>query len=66
MVSASIHDSEDEIAEYLTDPEIIHERYEKLVDLVINGGPGKNVPSTVIDCTGDEPVVIRQGLGQVL
>ena len=66
LVSASLHDSEDEIAEYLTDPEIIHERYEKIVDLVIDGGPGKNVPSTVIDCTGDEPVVVRQGLGEVL
>ncbi len=65
LVSASLHDREDEIAEYLTDPETIYDRFGELVDLVIDSGPGNNVPSTVIDCTGDEPVIIRQGLGQV-
>jgi tRNA threonylcarbamoyl adenosine modification protein (Sua5/YciO/YrdC/YwlC family) len=65
MVSASLRDDMDTIAEYLTDPEEIHERFENLVDLVISGGYGKNVASTVIDCSGDEPVIIREGLGVV-
>jgi tRNA threonylcarbamoyl adenosine modification protein (Sua5/YciO/YrdC/YwlC family) len=46
-----------------TDPETIHEKFEKLVDIVIDGGTGGTEPSTVIDYTGDEPVVIRQGVG---
>ena len=48
----------------VTDPELIHEAYGKLVDLVIDGGYGKNVPSTVVDCTGDEITLVRQGLGE--
>ena len=46
-----------------TDPEIIHEKFEKLVDIVIDGGIGGMEPSTIIDFTGDEPVVTRQGIG---
>lgn len=53
----------DMVEEY-TDPEVIHENFKGLVDIVINGGPGGIVPSTVIDCTTAEPVVIRQGLGE--
>ena len=52
-------------SEYITDPELIHEKYNRLVDLVIDGGYGNNIPSTVIDCTGDEIVVTRQGLGEL-
>ena len=62
IMTASLKD-DDEIIEYTTDPELIHERHQEKVDLVINGGFGHNHPSTVIDCTGDEPIVIRQGLG---
>lgn len=62
LISASIKD-DDHIIEYTTDPEEIFEDVKKLVDLVIDGGPGGNIPSTVIDCTGGEPVLIRQGLG---
>ena len=53
--------AEDEVVEYMTDPELIHEKYEKLVDLVIDGGFGQNVASTVVDCTDDRIEVIRQG-----
>lgn len=52
----------DFVEEY-TDPETIYERFDKLVDIVIDGGPGGMVPSTVIDCVGVEPEIIRQGLG---
>ncbi len=62
LVSTSIHD-DDEILEYTTDPELIYEKYKDRVDLVINGGYGDNVASTVVDCTGDEPEIIRQGKG---
>lgn len=62
IVSTSIYD-EDSIIEYTSDPEQIHNRYEKLVDMVVDGGFGGNIPSTVIDCTGDEPLIIREGKG---
>lgn len=64
MLTSSVRDN-DEIVEYTTDPELIHERYEKLVDLVVDGGFGHNVASTVVDCTGDEIEIIRQGIGEL-
>ena len=64
ILSTSIHD-EDEVIEYSTDPELIFEKYQHLVDVVIDGGYGQNVASTILDCTGDEVEVIRQGLGQL-
>jgi len=53
-----------EMVEEYTDPAIIYETFGKLVDFVIDGGPGGIVPSTVIDCTSDEWIVTRQGLGE--
>lgn len=64
IMTTSIH-SDDEIIDYQTDPELIHERFKKLVDIVIDAGPCGNIPSTVIDCTGDEMVVIRAGKGDI-
>jgi tRNA threonylcarbamoyl adenosine modification protein (Sua5/YciO/YrdC/YwlC family) len=54
----------DQMVEDYTDPEIIHEKFGKLVDIVIDGGIGGVLPSTIVDCTGDEPVLLRKGLGQ--
>lgn len=65
ILTTSIKDDDDEILEYLTDPELIFEKYNKLVDIVIDGGPGNIIPSTVVDCTTDEIEVIREGLGQI-
>ncbi len=62
IMSTSIHD-EDEIIEYSTDPELIHEKFQDIVDLVIDGGFGDNIPSTIVDCTEETPVIIRQGKG---
>src|SRR5690625_433308 len=62
IISTSIKD-DDEVIEYTTDPELIHEKWDHLVDLVIDGGYGGNVASTVIDLTGSEPEVIREGKG---
>ena len=62
IVSTSIHD-DDEILEYSTDPELIFEKWQNQVDAVIDGGYGDNVASTVIDLSGDEPVLIREGKG---
>ena len=64
ILSTSVHD-EDEIIEYTTDPELIHEKFGDLVDLVIDGGYGGNTPSTVIDCTSEEPILIRKGKGEI-
>lgn len=62
IVSTSIHD-DDEVLEYSTDPELIFEKWQHLVDLVIDGGYGDNVGSTIIDLSGYEPIVIREGKG---
>ena len=66
ILSTSVRDDENEIQEYFTDPELIHERYENIADVVINGGYGSLDPSTIVDCTGDEPVIIRQGKGELI
>lgn len=57
---------DDDIIEYMTDPELIHEKYKDLVDLVIDGGYGNLTPSTIVDCTGSEIEIIRQGAGELL
>jgi len=64
VITTSIRD-EDALVEYITDPELIHEKFEDLVDLVIDGGYGDNEPSTIIDCTTGEAEIIRQGKGIV-
>lgn len=61
LVSSSIH-SEDEIQEYLTEPEEIEEVWKHKVEWIIDGGAGSNMGSTVLDCTSDEPTVVREGL----
>jgi tRNA threonylcarbamoyl adenosine modification protein (Sua5/YciO/YrdC/YwlC family) len=62
IMSTSVHD-DDDIIEYTTDPDLIHEKYLNDVDLVIHGGYGDNQPTTVIDCTSDMIEVLRQGKG---
>lgn len=64
IVSTSIHD-EDEVLEYTTDPELIYEKWQKLVDIVIDGGYGGNIGSTIIDLSDGEPEVIREGKGDI-
>jgi tRNA threonylcarbamoyl adenosine modification protein (Sua5/YciO/YrdC/YwlC family) len=62
IVTTSIRD-EDDIIEYSTDPELIYEKFEHLVDCVIDGGYGNQIASTVVDCSGDEVSLLREGLG---
>lgn len=64
IVSTSIYD-EDEVIEYTTDPELILEKWGNLVDIVVDGGYGDNIPSTIIDLTSGEPVLIREGKGDI-
>lgn len=64
IVSTSIYD-EDEVVEYTTDPELIFEKWRNVVDLVIDGGYGDNYASTVIDLTGYEPEILREGKGDL-
>ena len=64
VITTSLHD-EDEIIEYTTDPELIYEKYKNIVDLVIDGGYGGNVASTVVNASEDEFEVVREGLGEI-
>ena len=64
IVTTSIRD-EDDILEYSTDPELIHEKYENMVDLVIDGGYGDNVASTVVDLTSGDFEIVREGKGDL-
>lgn len=65
VLSTSVIDESSEI-EYSTNPELIHEKWEYFSDLVINGGTGGIEPSTVVDCSEDEPIIIRQGKGALI
>ena len=65
VMCASLHAEDDDFLEYITDPELIYETYEDRVDIVIDGGYGGYVPSTVISCLNDEITLIRQGKGEV-
>lgn len=64
IVSTSIRD-EDDVIEYTTDPELIYEKWENLVDVVVDGGYGGNIASTIIDLSGPEPEVVREGKGDL-
>ncbi len=64
IVTTSIRD-EDEIIEYSTDPELIYEKFREKVDIIIDGGFGGNVPSTIVDCSNDEYDIVREGLGDI-
>ena len=64
IASTSTHD-DDEIMEYSTDPELIAEKYDKVVDIVIDSGAGGYIPSTVVDLTSGEAVILRQGKGDL-
>ena len=65
IMSTSVHD-DDDILEYTTDPELIYEKFQEKVDIVIDSGYGGNIPSTVVDCTGNEIEIIRQGKGLLI
>lgn len=65
ILNMTVKDEDDEI-EYTTDPELIHEKWGNIVDIVIDGGFGGIDPSTVVDCTSDEPEIIRQGKGVLI
>lgn len=63
IATTSIHDEDDEIMDYITDPYEIYQRYDNQVELIIDGGIGNLYASTVVDCTENEPTIIRQGIG---
>ncbi len=63
LMNYSLHDENDDIIEYMNDPNDIHTKYQKLVDIVIDGGIGNIEPSTVVDCSNGELTIVRQGLG---
>ncbi len=65
IATSSLHNDQDELLDYFVDPYAIYEQLDDQIDLIIDGGPGKLEASTIIDCTSGEPVVIRQGVGQL-
>ena len=65
IATTSLHNQEDEIMDYFTDPYAIYERYDDDVEMIIDGGYGNLEASTVIDCTGSAPEIIRQGIGKL-
>lgn|SRR5574344_1873441 len=65
IMSTSVKEDEDEVLEYITDPELIEERHSHIADFVIDGGYGGHTASTVVDCTGNEYEIIRQGKGEL-
>lgn len=65
VLTTSVKD-DDEVVEYTTDPELIYEKYNDTVDIVIDGGYGGIEASTIVDCTGDEPEIMRQGKGELI
>jgi tRNA threonylcarbamoyl adenosine modification protein (Sua5/YciO/YrdC/YwlC family) len=62
IITTSIHD-QDDVVEYITDPELIYEKYRDFAEIVIDGGFGKNEASTIVDCTSGDIQIVRQGLG---
>jgi tRNA threonylcarbamoyl adenosine modification protein (Sua5/YciO/YrdC/YwlC family) len=64
ILSSSVKD-EDELVEYTTDPELIYEKFQDKVDIIVNGGFGRNEASTIVDCSDGEFNIIRQGLGDL-
>jgi tRNA threonylcarbamoyl adenosine modification protein (Sua5/YciO/YrdC/YwlC family) len=65
IVTSSLHDKEDEMLDYFINPYEIFERFDEKVGTIIDGGPGQLEASTIIDCTEEEPTLIRQGLGEI-
>ncbi len=64
LIATSLH-HEDKVLDYMTDPEAIFDEFKKKVDIVVDGGYGDNVPSTVVDCTNNTPTLVREGKGEV-
>lgn len=65
LATTSLYNENDTLMEYFIDPYKIFEQFDEVVDTIIDGGPGEIEASTVIDCTGDEPVVVREGAGKI-
>ena len=66
LLSASVHNTAGDDEEYVTDPSLIEERYGHEADAVVDGGVGRNIPTTVVDLTGGEPEIVREGGGELL
>lgn len=64
IITTSIHD-DDDVIEYSTDPSLIYEKFINLVDIVIDGGYGDNIASTIVDCTQDSFEILREGKGDI-
>jgi tRNA threonylcarbamoyl adenosine modification protein (Sua5/YciO/YrdC/YwlC family) len=66
IMTTSLRDEADEVLDYIVEPELINEKYGKMVDIIIDGGTGNIEPSTIVDCTNATPEVVREGLGELV
>ncbi len=66
LMTTSLHNSDDEIMDYMVDPQQIFEKYDQQVDVIVDGGVGNTDASTVVDCTNQEPVIVREGMGELI
>lgn len=66
IMTTSLRDQEDGIMDYLVDPEMINQKYGNMIDIIIDGGPGNLEPSTIVDCTNDQPELVREGKGELV
>lgn len=65
LMTTSLHNSDDEIMDYMVDPQKIYDKYDKQVDVIVDGGVGNMEASTVVDCTDHEPAIVREGMGEL-
>jgi tRNA threonylcarbamoyl adenosine modification protein (Sua5/YciO/YrdC/YwlC family) len=66
IMTTSLHNNDDEVLGHMADPKVIYEKYEKQVDIIIDGGLGNLEGSTVVDCSGSEPLIVREGIGELV
>lgn len=66
LMTTSLHNNDDQLMEYMADPQMIFEKYEKQVDIIIDGGLGNLDGSTVVDCSNHEPAIVREGIGELV
>jgi len=66
IMTTSLHQPGDTIQEYFSDASLLHDEFEKQVGAIVDGGYGHLKPSTVVDCTGSEPEIVRQGMGELM
>ena len=66
LMTTSLHNDDDEMMDYMADPQMIFDKYDKQVDIIVDGGLGNLDASTVVDCSNHEPAIVREGMGELV